>query len=53
MMVGETQFTQSENMKDLGPVEDQEGVPWEESCLMNFSKCIGMSIEGFGVDEQS
>ena len=47
MVVEETQFSQSENPKDLGPMEDQEGVPWEESCLMNFSKCMGMSIEGF------
>ena len=47
MVVRETQIIHSENTKDLGLVEDQEGVPWEESCLMNFSRCMGMSIEGF------
>ena len=27
-----------------GSEGDQEGESWEESCLRNFSKCMGMSI---------
>ena len=33
-----------------GSKGDQEGESWEESCLKNFSKCMGMSIKGFEED---
>ena len=26
---------------------DQEGSPWEESCLLRFSKFLGMALEGY------
>ena len=47
VVVGERRGLQREEEREAVLEGEQEEGSWEESCLMRFSKCMGLSTEGF------
>ena len=47
MVVGEGKDSQRVEEREAVSGGEQEVVSWEESCLMRFNKCMGLTTKGF------